>query len=294
MIRISMPDTNSWEHARLLACLAHPDDESFGMGGTLALYARRGAEVHLVCATRGEAGTVSPEDLGAHASVADLRETELRCAAQTLGLKDVQFLGYRDSGMAGSDDNRHPQALASAPLAEVTARLVDHLRRIRPQVVLTFDPRGGYGHPDHIAMYQATVRAFHLAAEPTGGNGTSGAYTPQKLYFQVFPRTNLRRFAWLLPLVGMNPRRFGRNQDIDLLEIAAVSFPAHAQIDIRSTYEAKQRASDCHSSQGRIVSGGLVGWLFRPTRFVESYMRAHPPAPQGLRETDLFEGVLTG
>jgi LmbE family N-acetylglucosaminyl deacetylase len=279
-------------HARLLACLAHPDDESFGMGGTLALYARRKAEVHLLCATRGEAGTVSSEKLMGHASVAELRESELRCAAQTLGLAGVDFLGYRDSGMAGSEDNRHPQALAAAPLADVTGRIVEHIRRLRPQVVLTFDPRGGYGHPDHIAMHQATVRAFHQAADPACRDGSLEPYAPQKLYFQVFPRTNLRRYARLLPLLGIDPRHFGRNRDIDLLEIASVVFPVHARVDIRPTLQEKTRASDCHSSQERFSQGGLVGWLFRSAQYSENFMRAHPPAPLGLQETDLFEGVL--
>jgi N-acetyl-1-D-myo-inositol-2-amino-2-deoxy-alpha-D-glucopyranoside deacetylase len=94
----------------LLAVLAHPDDESFGMGGTLALYAARGVEVHLVCATRGEVGEVAPELLNRFESIAELRESELRCAAGNLGLAGVHFLGYRDSGMSGSPDNTHLQA----------------------------------------------------------------------------------------------------------------------------------------------------------------------------------------
>ena len=97
----------------LLAVLAHPDDETFGMGGTLALYARRGVNVHLVCATRGEVGEVAPHFLENFQSIGDLREHELRCAAQKLGLSSVDFLDYRDSGMAGSPENEHPQALAA-------------------------------------------------------------------------------------------------------------------------------------------------------------------------------------
>ena len=106
----------------LLAVLAHPDDESFGMGGTLALYAARGVDVHLICATRGEVGEVSPELLAGFGSVAELRESELRCAAGHLGLKGVHFLEYRDSGMEGSPDNKHPQALAAQPLEAVARR----------------------------------------------------------------------------------------------------------------------------------------------------------------------------
>ena len=94
----------------MLAVLAHPDDESFGMGGTLALYARRGVAVHLVCATRGEAGEVDEQLLSGKRSIAELRENELRCAAQKLGLAGVHFLGYRDSGMAGSGWRERPES----------------------------------------------------------------------------------------------------------------------------------------------------------------------------------------
>ena len=107
----------------LLSVLAHPDDESFGMGGTLAHYARQGVAVHLVCATRGEVGDVDPQYLRGFNSVAERREHELRCAAEKLGLTSVHFLDYRDSGMPGSDDNHHPRALASAPIEDVAQRL---------------------------------------------------------------------------------------------------------------------------------------------------------------------------
>jgi len=94
--------------------LAHPDDETFGMGGTLALYASQGVEVHLVCATRGEVGEMDPKLLEGFASIAERRESELCCAADMLGLKAVHFLDYRDSGMPGSPDNTHPMALAAS------------------------------------------------------------------------------------------------------------------------------------------------------------------------------------
>ncbi len=109
----------------MLVCLAHPDDETFGMGGTLALYARRGVQVYLVCATRGDVGDVDQDLLQGFNSVAERRESELLCAASTLGLAGVYFLGYRDSGMPGSPDNRHPNALAAQPV-NVVASLVVH------------------------------------------------------------------------------------------------------------------------------------------------------------------------
>ena len=161
-----MNGKSSSQNHTLLAVLAHPDDESFGMGGTLALYAQRDAAVHLACATHGEVGEVAPQFLEHFTSIGDLRENELRCAAGMLGLSGVYFLGYRNSGMPGSPANNHPDALAAAPLDEVAAKVAQLIRKIRPQVVVTFDPIGGYRHPDHIAIHQATVKAFYAAGDP--------------------------------------------------------------------------------------------------------------------------------
>ena len=112
----------------ILAVLAHPDDESFGMGGTLALYARKGFDVYYVCATRGEVGTVDPEHMQGFKSIGELREGELRCAAEHLGLKQVFFLDYRDSGMPGMEDNKHPDAQINHSLDEVAAKVVKYIR----------------------------------------------------------------------------------------------------------------------------------------------------------------------
>ena len=209
----------------LLAVLAHPDDESFGMGGTLALYASRGVDVHLVCATRGEVGEVAPELLKGFHSVAELRESELRCAAGILGLKGVHFLDYRDSGMPGSPDNQHPQALAAQPLEEVAANVVCYIRELKPQVVLTFDPIGGYHHPDHIAIQRATVRAFEQAANPAFAPESLPVYAPERLYFHTMPHGFMKLAVKLLPLFGRDPHKFGTNGDIDLTAIADGGFP---------------------------------------------------------------------
>jgi len=276
----------------LLAVLAHPDDESFGMGGTLALYARRGAEVHLVCATRGEAGMVDPENMKGYSSIAELREAELRCAAEKLGLKGVHFLDYRDSGMAGSPDNEHPQALAAAPLDQVAEKITCYLRQIRPQVVLTFDPIGGYRHPDHIKVHQATVEAFYAAGDPQHYPGDQPPYQPQKLYYHTFSRRFLRLAVRLMPIFGKDPTRWGRNGDINMAELAFVDFPVHAMIDFGAVREIKQAASACHASQGgRGMSTGLMGLAMRLAGHRETFMRAYPPPEPGLRERDLFQGL---
>jgi len=278
------------EKRTLLAVLAHPDDESFGMGGTLALYASRGVEVHLICATRGEVGDVPQELLAGFDSIAALRESELRCAAGILGLAGVHFLDYRDSGMPGSPDNTHPRALAFQPLDEVAANVVCYIRDLKPQVVLTFDPIGGYHHPDHIAIQRATARAFEDSADPEFAPQSGPPWQPQRLYFHKMPNGLLKVAVKVLPLVGRDPHRFGSNGDIDLVPIAAASFPTHARIDIRSVVDKKERAGACHASQGGgKMGGGVVSLLMRFFNGSESFMQASPPFQKGEKiAKDLF------
>ena len=277
------------EPAVLLVVLAHPDDESFGMGGTLAHYARRGAQVHLVCATRGEVGMMDEAHMKGFTSIADRRESELRCAAGILGLSGVHFLNYRDSGMSGSPDNFHPHALAAAPLDEVAAAVTGYIRKLRPQVVLTFDPIGGYRHPDHIAIHQATVRAFFAAPDPTAFPGDLPPHSPDRLYFHTIPNTFLRLAVRLMPLFGRDPRRFGQNQDIDLVSIAQVQFPTHAVIGYREVAEQRAQAAACHESQGgKQMSSGLLPRLQRWFQAKETFMQAYPEPAADARQTDLF------
>ncbi len=283
------------EQRSLIFVGAHPDDESFGPGGTLACYAAAGAKVYYACATRGEVGSASPEHLAGHASTGDMRWSEMVCAAKALGLTDVIHLGYRDSGMPGSPDNSAAGALAAAPLEEVTGRVVKVLREVRAQVVITFDPIGGYRHPDHIAIHQATVSAFHAAGDAAQFTEAGPAYRPQKLYYTVFPQLMLRLAARLMPLVGRDPRKFGTNHDIDLVDLTRVEFPVHAVVPLDGqAVAAKRAASACHRSQlsGGPQARGLIGWAFRLAESRDLFMRAYPePKPGQRRERDLFEDV---
>lgn len=277
----------------LLAVLAHPDDESFGMGGTLALYAKQGIQTHLVCATRGEAGEMDEDCLEGFSSIGERRESELRCAARVLGLSGVDFLGYRDSGMAGSAENSHPDALTAQPLEQVAARIVGHIRQIKPQVVVTFDPIGGYKHPDHIAIHKATVIAFRMAGDKSFQNG-SPPYQPQKLYFHTFPKTLLRLMVHLAPLLGMDAKHMGRNKDINFAELVAEGdFPVHARVNYRQVLRDKEAAAACHASQldGTFTRRGVISSTLRLVESYDSFMRAEPPMGGGKREKHLFDGV---
>jgi N-acetyl-1-D-myo-inositol-2-amino-2-deoxy-alpha-D-glucopyranoside deacetylase/mycothiol S-conjugate amidase len=282
---------------RLIFVGAHPDDESFGMGGTLAKYALAGVQVAYACATRGEVGAADPEHMEGYATPGDMRWAELTAAAKALGLVEVIHLGYRDSGMPGSPDNDHPNALAAAPLDEVTARVVKVLRAFQPQVVVTFDPIGGYRHPDHIAIHNATVRAFALAGDAGYQPELGAAFQPQKLYYNAFDKRWLKLMVKLMPLFGQNPHQFGRNKDIDVAALVDPEFPIHARIRVAGEAQTRREAANaCHKSQlpGGPRAGGLLGLFFRLLGNDDTYMRAHPPVPSGVRikEHDLFEGVV--
>jgi len=274
----------------LLTVLAHPDDESFGMGGTLAHYARKGCDVYLVCATRGEAGDVDSERLQGFGSIAELRETELHCASEQLGLKGVFFLPYRDSGMPGSEDNRHPNAQINASVDEVAGHVVKYIRELKPDIVLTFDPIGGYRHPDHIHIHNATVLAFEHSADAAFHPQAGLPFQPARLYFHTFPRWFLKVAVHLMPIFGQDPTKFGRNRDIDMKSIAVMNFPTHAKIDIRDVMEIKDAASACHASQGGMgMRRGLMGLFVRLFGEKEDYMQAYPPVNGKFKlKTDLF------
>lgn len=275
---------------------AHPDDESFGTGATLAYYVQKGVRVYYICGTRGEAGEVPPEMMNHFSSIAQLRTYELECAAKALGLAEVIFLGYRDSGMAGSPDNNHPEALAAAPTDEVAKIITTHLRTLKPQVVITFDPVGGYHHPDHIKIHYATVKAFHAAGDRTQYPEAGEPYQPQKLYFHVFPHKWLKFMIRLQKMLGRDVHHFGKNKDIDLWAMLEDEFPIHAEIKLsREAVETGEKAAACHASQLGMGGGprrslrALINDLLGHKDF---FMRGYPPVARSQAiERDLFEGV---
>jgi LmbE family N-acetylglucosaminyl deacetylase len=273
----------------LLVVYAHPDDE-LSIGGTVAHYARQGVATHLICATRGEVGD-APPDLKGFASVAEMRSDELQCAANILGFESVQFLNYRDSGMPGSPDNQHPQSLVAAPTDEVARKIAATIRRVKPNVVITFDPIGGYRHPDHIAIHRATVAAFDLARDSKITLEDLPAHAPQKLYYWTFPRGFLKTAVRVMKLLGRDPKRFGKNRDIDLEALVEFDFPIHARIAIGDALDQKARATACHSSQIQSMGGALARWFERLFANEETFMRAHPAAPPPRLERDLFQDL---
>lgn len=151
---------------RVVAIFAHPDDESFTVGGTLMAFAERGATVDLICATRGEEGEIAHPSLATPENLAVVREQELRDAAAILGARGVHFLDYRDSGMFGAESNHRTEALIRQPLDLVAHAIAGRLEALRPDLVITFSEEGFYLHPDHIYVHEAVVAAMPRYASP--------------------------------------------------------------------------------------------------------------------------------
>jgi N-acetyl-1-D-myo-inositol-2-amino-2-deoxy-alpha-D-glucopyranoside deacetylase len=274
---------------------AHPDDETFGLGTTLAYYALAGVKTYYVCATYGEVGTVDPEYMKGFSTIAELRTAEMRCAAQELGLAGVIYLGYRDSGMPGAPDNKHPNALFAAPIEQVAGKMVKVIRELKPDVVITHDAGGGYGHPDHIAVHNAVIKAFYASNDPALFQESGQVFQPAKLYFAVRPRGLMRFMVRLMPLFGQNPHRFGRNKDIDLSKMVGEDYPVNAMVRLsKRSVIIRNKAFACHASQG---GAGPRRGPFRFLRLLEAirgprdYFMREYPAPNKKREKDLFEGL---
>jgi N-acetyl-1-D-myo-inositol-2-amino-2-deoxy-alpha-D-glucopyranoside deacetylase len=191
----------------LLAVFAHPDDEAFSSAGTLSHYADRGVDVHLLCSTRGEAGKITDPSLEGTTDLGALREQELRDACKIMGIHPPQFMGYHDSGRLERLRRDDRQASINADPLEVEAKVRACIAELQPDVLLTFDPHGGYGHPDHLVVQQATTAAFYssgLVANP-----------PRRMFFTAFPVEMARQmFAGnASPTPGLDPEIYGVSDD---------------------------------------------------------------------------------
>ena len=234
----------------LLAILAHPDDESFGPGGTFAKYAAEGVDVHIAIATDGAAGSVAEGYEDAREKLAEVRAQELKKAVSILG-GTLHTLGYRDSGYIGDAANEHPDAFVQADEPEAIGRVVKLIREIRPQIIITHDETGGYFHPDHIQCWKITVPAFHAAGDAEQYPDIGPApYQPNRLYFSAFPNTWVKFFVFLIRLRGQDPTQVGRNKDIDMTRVGVERKRINAFINYRKFWDVKRLASAEHASQG--------------------------------------------
>ena len=232
----------------VLAVFAHPDDEGFGCGGTLAMLVARGARVTLVCATNGDVGEISDPALATPETLAQVRQEELRQAMAVTGVPEISFLGFRDSGMAGTPDNNHPQSLFQANPDSVVGDLAGIMNQVRPALVLTHDPTGGYGHPDHTTVYDLVTRAFHATMETASlasSTGSTPSWGPRLLYYVCFPRSNFRRMWQQMLDAGITP-------PFASLEVDKIGSPDEAVttvLDVSAYVDTKIASLNCHRTQ---------------------------------------------
>jgi LmbE family N-acetylglucosaminyl deacetylase len=267
---------------KLMCVLAHPDDESLGTGGTLAKYGREGVDTFLVTATRGQRGRFgnSKESPGID-EVGEIRERELLCAAGELGVKEVNFLNYVDG------------ELDKVNSGEVIAAIVSHIRRIKPQIIITFGPEGGYGHPDHIAICQSTTSATLCAADPNYHpkeyNQPEGeAHRVHKLYYMAWPPQKWQAYQAALRDLKIN---------VDGIERRATPFPDWAVTTIINTeayWPVTWRAVCCHKTQMSIYNKleNLPEERHKAIWGTQEYYRVFSTVNGGRQlETDLFKGL---
>ena len=269
---------------RLMAILAHPDDESLGVGGTLAKYASEGVDVFVLTATRGDGGRFQGHPVGdpqhpGPLELAKIREAELRCAATALGVREVSILNYRDQNL----DRANPR--------EAVASIVGHIRRVQPDVVLTFGPDGAYGHPDHIAISQFATSAIVAAADgafPCDGIEAVPTHVVSKLYYIAWPESAWRAYqSAFRKLIST----------VDGIERQAVPWPDWAittVIDTRSLWSKVWQAIRCHQSQ--VTAYERLKDLSPDDHEAlwgrQSFYRVFSTVTGGrMRETDLLEGI---
>jgi LmbE family N-acetylglucosaminyl deacetylase len=257
---------------KLMCVFAHPDDETLGVGGILAKYAAQGVETYLLTATRGERGWYGKKE-----DYPGEREGELCAAAEALGLKEVRFLDYIDGDLDQADSD------------EVVKKIVHHLRRVRPQVVVTFDPFGAYGHPDHIAICQFTSAALVAAADPKYPlQAEQAPHRVSKLYYMVGTREEMDAYQSAFGELVMH---------VDGIKRCPVPWKPWAittWVDASAYREQVWKAVSCHHSQLRGYQA-LMELPEEQTRQLwdcQSFYRAYSLVNGGReQESDLFAGL---
>ena len=274
----------------LLAVHAHPDDESISTGGILSKYSANGIRTVLAYGTRGEAGDIlNPEFVAPEPglNIKEIRAIELAAAVKVLTVGKVYYLGYRDSGMAGSPENHHPMAFAQADIQEATTRLVEIIRRVRPQVIVTYNEKGTYLHPDHIMANRVTLRAFQASGDSQFKiDGGLEPWQPTKLYYTAIPMERIRRLNKIIKEQGeepkFDPEVLGTSED----KISTV-------VDVRAYLSQKLEALNCHQSQ--MNPNSMIRRMPEEMRS-EAMGYEHFQCIQGCtaadtKESDLFDGL---
>ena len=278
---------------RLMTVHAHPDDEASKGAPTVSRYVEEGVEASLVCCTGGEEGDVvnpAMDRPGIRERLPEVRLEELRQAAEIIGYARVHMLGFRDSGMPDTPANEHPRSFAAVPLDEAVAELVAHIRTERPHVVITYsDDQQGYRHPDHLRVHDATVPAFHAAADESAFPDAGDPWQPLKLYYSTWARARIDAFhqAFLEnDLESPYDERWFERESHD--------HRITTRIEIAAWYERRSHALRAHATQvdpHEKFWFGLTDDLAAAAYPWDDYILAHSELPTDVPETDLFAGV---
>jgi LmbE family N-acetylglucosaminyl deacetylase len=271
----------------LLAIFAHPDDETFGLGGTMARCSARGVPVTMLCATRGEVGEISPGTGATPDTLGSFRAEELRVAMGMLGVTDVRFMGFRDSGMQGTPENDDPRSLVKAHPDAVTHIIVKAIRDLQPEVVATWDASGGYGHPDHIAVHHHATAAFNAAGDAAKYSTAGAPWQPKRLFYTAIPMKEFGRVMEEMRAAGVDVPSIAED-DGAMAELPRVE--PNCIIDVTDLVGLKEQAMLSHRTQ----ISDMDPFMRMPEeirrRFFgrEYFYQAYPELPAGTMLDSLF------
>ena len=279
--------------ARILSVHAHPDDEASKGAPTIAKYSKEGHGTYLVCCTGGEEGDILNPAMDRPEIRADLpqvRATELEHSVKAIGFDQLDWLGYRDSGMPDTDSNLHPDCFARADLDEAVGRLVSLLRRHRPHVVMTYaDDQQGYLHPDHLRVHDISIVAFDRAADPAWYPDLGEPWQPLKLYYSMWSRARLKAHHDMFEQLDMESPFDDR-----WFERPSLDHRITTRVDVRDYYWARRAALLAHETQ---VDPNERFWFGLPDAAAaqaypyEDYILARSLVETELPETDLLAGL---
>jgi LmbE family N-acetylglucosaminyl deacetylase len=273
----------------VLACYAHPDDEQ-GITGFLRRSVLAGLRTGLICATRGEVGEIADPALATKETLGAVREQELRDAAAVIGIGDLWFLDYRDSGMRGTAENADPRAFVNAEANEAIARIVGIVRKFRPTIMITFDQSGGYGHPDHIAIHEWATRAFHAAGDAAQYPEAGAPFTPQRLYYASIPRTMIQMVSGMMAEQGVPSIFVG----VDINQMGLPDEEITHRIDVAEFVKLKRQSLENHRTQmnPNSIMTKMPQEMWDAWRGTEVYaFVAGQPLPAEHDGQDLFVGL---
>ena len=263
----------------LLLVHAHPDDEAISTGGVMMKAKAHGHRVVLVTATRGEAGEIyNMDEQASRPRLGEIRTEELKAAGEILGVDRIEFLGYRDSGMVDTADNKDPRSFHQAPLDEAAAKLAAVIRDERPDVVVTYAEDGVYGHPDHIKAHYVTNAALDLLQRE--------GWEPRKLYYTAIPRSMMEEFMKQMPAEA-------QEQNTNMRIVGTPDELVTARIDVHDYVEEKREAFRAHSSQNDPNSWftTMASQIYELAFGTEYYQLVRGTAGSELPESDLFAGI---